>query len=64
MPFLYSGIGNTLIPIYLGITDVAYPRINNLSMLLILVSYVLVGLALIIDFSIGTGWTLYPPLST
>jgi heme/copper-type cytochrome/quinol oxidase subunit 1 len=64
MPFLYSGIGNIFIPINLGVTDVAYPRINNISILLIPLTYTLVGLTLIIEFSIGTGWTLYPPLST
>jgi len=64
MPYLYSGIGNTFIPLYLGVTDVAYPRINNISILLIPLAYLSLGLAIIIDFSIGTGWTLYPPLST
>jgi len=64
MPYLYSGIGNTFIPILLGVTDVAYTRINNISILLIPFSYNLVSIALIIEFSIGTGWTLYPPLST
>merc|ERR1712216_341063 len=41
-----------------------YPRVNNLSILIIPISYLLVILSLCTEFGGGTGWTLYPPLST
>merc|ERR1712057_44563 len=42
----------------------AYPRVNNLSILVFSLSYFPVILSLISEFGSGTGWTLYPPLST
>merc|ERR1712100_239230 len=41
-----------------------YPRVNNFSILILLLSYLLLILSLISEFGGGTGWTLYPPLST
>merc|ERR1711890_56217 len=41
-----------------------YPRINNFSILILFPSYLLLILSLISEFGGGTGWTLYPPLST
>merc|ERR1711972_1108603 len=41
-----------------------YPRVNNFSILILFLSYILLILSLISDFGGGTGWTLYPPLST
>merc|ERR1712182_158867 len=43
---------------------VVYPRVNNLSILILPISYLLVILSLCTEFGGGTGWTLYPPLST
>merc|ERR1712111_200361 len=44
--------------------EVVYPRVNNFSILVLFLSYLLVILSLISEFGGGTGWTLYPPLST
>merc|ERR1712085_176660 len=41
-----------------------YPRVNNFSILILFLSYLLLILSLISEFGGGTGWTLYPPLST
>ena len=41
-----------------------YPRVNNFSILILSLSYLLVILSLISEFGGGTGWTLYPPLTT
>ena len=41
-----------------------YPRVNNFSILILLLSYLFLILSLISEFGGGTGWTLYPPLST
>ena len=64
MPGLYGGFGNYFIPIFLGAPEVAFPRINSLSFILLLVSYGLMIMAMISEFPGGGGWTLYPPLST
>merc|ERR1711957_200640 len=44
--------------------EVVYPRVNNFSILILFLSYLLLILSLISEFGGGTGWTLYPPLST
>merc|ERR1712216_957096 len=41
-----------------------YPRVNNLSILIIPISYILVIFSILTEFGGGGGWTLYPPLST
>merc|ERR1711985_219354 len=41
-----------------------YPRINNLSILVLSLSYLFMVLSIVSEFGGGTGWTLYPPLST
>merc|ERR1712080_132368 len=64
MPGLFGGFGNYFVPIFQGSPEVVYPRINNLSILILFLSYLLVFLSLISEFGGGTGWTLYPPLST
>merc|ERR1712137_1001639 len=57
MPSLFGGFGNYFAPIFQGSPEVVYPRVNNLS-------YLFFVLSCFSDFGGGTGWTLYPPLST
>merc|ERR1711920_860709 len=64
MPGLFGGFGNYFVPIFQGSPEVVYPRVNNFSILILSLSYLLLILSLISDFGGGTGWTLYPPLST
>merc|ERR1711975_26465 len=64
MPVLFGGFGNYFAPIFQGSPEVVYPRVNNLSILLLFLSYLFLILSLISEFGGGTGWTLYPPLST
>merc|ERR1712037_91788 len=64
MPGLFGGFGNYFVPIFQGSPEVVYPRANNLSILILFLSYLLALLSLISEFGGGTGWTLYPPLST
>jgi len=63
MPVLIGGFGNLLIPVSIGTCDMAYPRINHISLWLLLLSIFLACCAVFIGEGIGTGWTLYPPLS-
>merc|ERR1711937_412174 len=64
MPGSFGGFGNYFAPVFQGSPEVVYPRINNFSILILFPSYLLLILSLISEFGGGTGWTLYPPLST
>nr|QDH82211.1 cytochrome c oxidase subunit I [Parapolybia varia] len=64
MPFMIGGFGNWLIPLMLGIPDMAFPRMNNMSFWLLPPSLFLLLSSNIIGMGVGTGWTLYPPLSS
>merc|ERR1711915_401672 len=64
MPGLFGGFGNYFVVIFQGSSEVVYPRVNNFSILILFLSYLLLILSLISEFGGGTGWTLYPPLST
>merc|ERR1711861_95821 len=64
MPGLFGGFGNYFAPIFQGSPEVVYPRVNNLSILILSLSYLFIILSIISEFGGGTGWTLYPPLST
>merc|ERR1711920_22196 len=64
MPGLFGGFGNYFLVIFQGSPEVVYPRVNNFSILILSLSYLLLILSLISEFGGGTGWTLYPPLST
>merc|ERR1712050_789693 len=64
MPALFGGFGNYFVVIFQGSPEVVYPRVNNFSILILFLSYLFLILSLISEFGGGTGWTLYPPLST
>merc|ERR1712022_99092 len=63
MPCLFGGFGNYFLPLFIGSPEVVYPRVNNLSILIIPISYILVIFSILTEFGGGGGWTLYPPLS-
>lgn len=64
MPAMIGGFGNWLLPLMIGAPDMAFPRLNNLSFWLLPPSFALLLCSSLIGSGVGTGWTLYPPLST
>jgi cytochrome c oxidase subunit 1 len=69
MPAMIGGFGNWMVPLMIGAPDMAFPRMNNISFWLLPVSFVLLLTSLFVagppgGKGIGTGWTLYAPLST
>jgi cytochrome c oxidase subunit 1 len=67
MPILIGGFGNWLIPLYGGMKEMAFPRVNLFSFWILVFSFVLLVLTLFVSgglgYGVGTGWTIYPPLS-
>ena len=64
MPAMIGGFGNWFVPIMLGAPDMAYPRLNNASFWLLIPSFLLLVLSGAVGEGAGTGWTIYPPLSS
>src|SRR5579863_3968666 len=62
MPFVV-GLMNFAVPLQLGIRDVAFPVLNNISFWLTAAGVLLVNLSLFIGEFAKTGWLAYPPLS-
>ncbi|MEI6438767.1 MAG: cytochrome c oxidase subunit I [Alphaproteobacteria bacterium] len=68
MPAMIGGFGNWFVPLMIGAPDMAFPRMNNISFWLLVAAWVLLCMSLFVDGGpgrgAGSGWTLYPPLST
>ncbi len=60
----FVGFANWQIPMMIGASDMAFPRLNNFSFwLLPPAAILLVGSLFAPGGATGAGWTLYPPLS-
>jgi cytochrome o ubiquinol oxidase subunit 1 len=62
MPFMV-GLMNFVIPLQLGVRDVAFPVLNAVSFWLTASGALLVNVSLLVGSFARTGWLAYPPLS-
>ena len=62
MPFMI-GLMNFVVPLQLGVRDVAFPTFNSVSFWLTAAGALLVNLSLVVGEFARTGWLAYPPLS-
>ena len=62
MPFMI-GLMNFVVPLQLGVRDVAFPTLNSVGFWLTATGALLVNISLVIGEFARTGWLPYPPLS-
>jgi cytochrome o ubiquinol oxidase subunit 1 len=62
MPFVI-GLMNFVVPLQLGIRDVAFPTLNSVGFWLTATGALLVNISLLVGEFARTGWLPYPPLS-
>jgi cytochrome o ubiquinol oxidase subunit 1 len=62
MPFMI-GLMNFVLPLQLGVRDVAFPTLNSVSLWLTASGVLLTNISLVIGEFAKTGWLAYPPLS-
>ena len=62
MPFVI-GLMNFVVPLQLGVRDVAFPTLNSVSFWLTATGVLLINISLVVGEFARTGWLPYPPLS-
>jgi cytochrome o ubiquinol oxidase subunit I len=62
MPFVI-GLMNLVVPLQLGVRDVAFPTLNSVGFWLTATGALLVNISLVVGEFARTGWLPYPPLS-
>ena len=69
MPAMIGGFGNWFVPLQIGAPDMAFPRMNNISFWLLPAAFAMLLISMFVPGNgsgngSGTGWVIYPPLST
>jgi len=62
MPFVI-GLMNIILPLQLGVRDVAFPTLNSVSFWLTASGTLLINISLVVGEFAKTGWVAYPPLA-
>src|SRR6185295_3415136 len=62
MPFVI-GLMNLVVPLQLGVRDVAFPTLNSVGFWLTATGALLVNISLVVGEFARTGWLAFPPLS-
>ena len=62
MPFVI-GLMNFVLPLQLGVRDVAFPTLNSVSFWLTATGALLINISLVVGEFARTGWLPFPPLS-
>jgi cytochrome o ubiquinol oxidase subunit I len=62
MPFVI-GLMNVVVPLQLGVRDVAFPTLNSVSFWLTATGALLINVSLVVGEFARTGWLAFPPLS-
>jgi cytochrome o ubiquinol oxidase subunit 1 len=62
MPFVI-GLMNFVVPLQLGVRDMAFPTLNSISLGLTASGILLTNISLVVGEFAKTGWVAYPPLS-
>src|SRR3954471_24109744 len=60
---LVIGVMNFVVPLQLGVRDVAFPTLNSVSFWLTASGALLINISLAVGEFAKTGWVAYPPLS-
>jgi cytochrome c oxidase subunit 1 len=63
VPSIPATMGNFLLPMMIGASDVAFPRLNLLSWYLYVIAAAFT-IYVLISGGVDTGWTFYPPFSS
>jgi cytochrome o ubiquinol oxidase subunit 1 len=62
MPFVI-GLMNFVVPLQLGVRDMAFPTLNSVALWLTASGILLTNISLVVGEFAKTGWVAYPPLS-
>src|ERR1700738_2263353 len=62
MPFVI-GLMNFVVPLQLGVRDMAFPTLNSVALWLTASGILLINISLAVGEFAKTGWVAYPPLS-
>src|SRR5438045_8929703 len=62
MPFMI-GLMNLVVPLQLGVRDVAFPTLNSVGFWLTATGALLINISLVVGEFARTGWLPFPPLS-
>merc|ERR1712137_179678 len=64
MGVIMGGFGNRLVPLILMVSDIHFPRLNNMRYWLVPNALWLLAYSGFVERGVGAGWTIYPPLTS